>query len=61
MDGQPTEAERVEDWRELVLLRAGYPADDAIQLSRCPDVDVHVAVDLLAHGCPLETALKILH
>lgn len=61
-DEQPvTERDRVEDWRELQLLKAGYPGAAAIALSRRQDIDVHVAVGLLTHGCPLAIALDILH
>lgn len=55
-----TEQELVEDWREARLIAAGYPADDAIELARRNDVDLHKAVALLAAQCPLETALNIL-
>jgi hypothetical protein len=57
---QRTEREKVEDWRELELLRAGYPPDDAIDLSRLPHVDLHQAVELLANGCAVATAIEIL-
>ena len=33
---------------------------DALVLSARPDVDVHHAARLLALGCPLQTALRIL-
>lgn len=56
-----TERERVEDWREHELLRAGYPADDAIDLSRLAHVDLHRACWLLANGCDVVTALRILN
>lgn len=55
-----TERQKVEDWRELELLRAGYPPDDAIDLSRMPWVDLHQAVGLLAAGCAVATAVAIL-
>jgi hypothetical protein len=55
-----TEAERIERWRAEELERAGYDADAALQLAVRPDVDLHHAVQLLANGCPPETALRIL-
>jgi hypothetical protein len=60
-DTEPrTELERVEDWREHELLRAGYPPDAAIDLSRLSHVDLHRACALLANGCDVPTAVKIL-
>ncbi len=47
-------------WRFCALRRAGYPDRAATQLARTRDVDLHAAVDLLAAGCPTETALEIL-
>lgn len=55
-----SEREQVEDWRELVLLRAGFPPDDAITLSRNPLIDLHRACGLLANGCDAATAVRIL-
>lgn len=55
-----TERQKVEDWRETVLLRAGYPLDDAIDLSRMGHVDLHLAVALVAGGCAVATAVAIL-
>lgn len=55
-----SEREKVEDWREQELLRAGYPPDDAIDLSRMQHVDLHQACLLLANGCDVLTAVKIL-
>ena len=50
----------VRSWRAQQLTAAGYPEDVAAELSADPGVDLHVAVDLLRRGCPLETALRIL-
>jgi hypothetical protein len=47
-----TESERIERWRAEELERAGY----AVR----PDIDLHLAVDLLGRGCPPDLALKIL-
>lgn len=55
-----TEQERVVDWREEELLRAGYPAAAAHRLARRHDVDLHHAVDLVRAGCSPELAVRIL-
>jgi hypothetical protein len=55
-----TERERIEQWRAEELERAGYAPDDAAELAMRHDVDLHLAVELLAQGCPPETALRIL-
>ncbi len=55
-----TEAERIERWRAEELERAGYQPLQAAELAARNDVDLHLAVDLLERGCPLETALRIL-
>ena len=58
-DAQEAEAALVLSWRYRVLREAGYDRDDAFILART-EVDVHVAADLLARGCPPRTALEIL-
>ena len=55
-----TEAERIERWRADELERAGYDSNAAGELAARPDVDLHLAVELLERGCPAETALRIL-
>ena len=55
-----TAGDPVRRWRLAQLRRAGYPPLDALVLSRRDDIDVHVAIELLLHGCPRETALQIL-
>jgi hypothetical protein len=55
-----TEDERVARWRLEQLLRAGYDETDALVLADLTDVDLHAAVALVAHGCPSDTALRIL-
>lgn len=55
-----SEAERVERWREEELERAGYGPDAAHALALRADVDLHIAVALLARGCPAELAVEIL-
>jgi hypothetical protein len=56
----PTESEAIRRWRFSQLLAAGYSDERAAQLSARPDVDLHLATDLLAQGCPPETAFRIL-
>jgi hypothetical protein len=58
-DAPEAEAALVLSWRYGFLRQAGYDRDDAFILARAP-VDVHVAADLLARGCPPRTALEIL-
>lgn len=55
-----TEADRVVCWRASELLRAGYPTDEAMELAERADVDLHVALDLVACGCPSDLAVRIL-
>ena len=47
-------------WRMLVLLRAGYLWNDAVELATETTVDLHLAVDLVDRGCASETARRIL-
>ena len=54
------ETDVVEAWRAEQLEHAGYRPDDAAKLARRPDVDLHLAVDLVKRGCPAKLALKIL-
>jgi hypothetical protein len=55
-----TESERIERWRAEELERAGYGAEEAVELASRDYVDLHLAVELLQRGCPTETALRIL-
>ena len=55
-----TEQERVERWRADELERAGYPPDAASMLASRPDVDLHLAVELVERGCAPELAFRIL-
>jgi hypothetical protein len=55
-----TELERVEHWRAEELVRAGYDPSDAVALAARHDIDLHLAVELVEHGCPYETAIEIL-
>ena len=54
------ETEVVEGWRAEQLEMAGYGAQAAAKIARRYDVDLHIAIDLLASGCEPELALKIL-
>lgn len=53
-------ADDVGRWRLKELLRAGYTWDQGVLLACRPEVDLHLAVELLGKGCPPETALRIL-
>ena len=55
-----TEMERIERWRAEALERAGYEPRAAGKLAVRHDVDLHLAIDLLARGCPRDVALRIL-
>jgi hypothetical protein len=57
---QETEHERVERWREGELARAGYEPSAAAVLAASPEVDLHLAVELLGRGCSEDVALQIL-
>lgn len=52
--------ESIRDWRRKRLTDAGYPQEEAFLLAGRLDVDLQIACDLLAHGCPLPTAIRIL-
>ena len=54
------ETELVESWRAEQLELAGYGAAAAAELAARHEVDLHVAIEMLSHGCPAELALKIL-
>ena len=47
-------------WRFDQLVLAGYTETSARELAMNADVDLHRACDLLAKGCPEETAFAIL-
>ena len=56
----PTEEERVVQWRLEELERAGYDDAAALELALAPEVDLHRAISLVRRGCPPDTALRIL-
>ena len=55
-----TEMEMVEQWRHEALSRAGYGPEASTVIAASHDVDLHLAVELLERGCPVELALQIL-
>lgn len=55
-----TEGDGVRRWRLDALVDAGYDSTYALILSRDPEIDLHVAIDLVRRGCPPFTALRIL-
>jgi hypothetical protein len=55
-----TEDDRVIHWRVDELERAGFAPQDVLRLALDPNVDLHLAVDLVAQGCPHHVALRIL-
>ena len=50
----------VEAWRLQQLLNAGYTNHRANTIANNPNINLHTALDLIRHGCPKTTALKIL-
>jgi hypothetical protein len=52
--------DEIRGWRFEQLQRAGYKRQEALILSRRPEVDLHQAIDLVRRGCPPELALEIL-
>jgi hypothetical protein len=52
--------EAVLSWRADALLRAGFDSYGALDLALADHVDLHVAVRLVARGCPPQTARRIL-
>ena len=54
------EQSKVEAWRLQQLLNAGYTNHRANTIANNPNINLHTALDLIRHGCPQTTALKIL-
>lgn len=55
------ESERVTAWRACELLRAGYEPMTAVELAEHPEIDLHVALELVVErGCPPDLAARIL-
>jgi hypothetical protein len=59
-DGPQPELVRVEVWRLVQLIGAGYPNRLAEKLAAASHVDLHQAVDLVDAGCTPATAARIL-
>jgi hypothetical protein len=55
---ESTEVERIERWRAEALERAGYEPRVAKEIAA--RLDLHLATDLLARGCPQDVAARIL-
>jgi hypothetical protein len=56
----PIDDAAILNWRFTVLMRAGYPPDQALSLAASREVDVRLAERLLTQGCPSSTAVRIL-
>jgi hypothetical protein len=57
---EDTEQMQIELWRTEELERAGYSHRAAGRLAARQDIDLHLAIRLLARGCPPDLALRIL-
>ena len=55
-----TEAETILRWRFHNLANAGYRPEAAARLAAKVEIDLHEACELVARGCPPETAIRIL-
>ena len=59
-EAEPHETDRVYDWRRMRLRCLGVPRELRANLAAEPAFSVHELERLLAAGCPLGTALRIL-
>jgi hypothetical protein len=50
----------VNEWRERLLLGAGFEDADAASLAREHGVDLHELLELVERGCPPELAVRIM-
>ncbi len=55
-----TERQRVTQWRIERLIGVGYDDESALLIGLDRSIDLHLAVELLRRGCPVDTALQIL-
>jgi hypothetical protein len=55
-----TAGDPVRRWRLQRLVRAGYDPCDSLVLSKQPEIDLHLAIDLVKRGCSTRTAVRIL-
>jgi len=60
VDRTSEEDELVLEWRLEQLERSGYRGEAAVELAERRDVDLHMALRLVASGCPPELAAQIL-
>ena len=58
-ESDTSERSKVESWRLHVLIEAGYPLHLAERLA-ASEADLHLAVELVQHGCTHKTAAEIL-
>ena len=54
------ESDRVTAWRACEMLRAGYEPLTAVELAEHPEVDLHLALELVERGCQPDLAARIL-
>ena len=54
------ESDRVTAWRACELLKAGYEPLTAVELAEHPEVDLHLALELVERGCQHDLAARIL-
>jgi uncharacterized integral membrane protein len=59
-EAEPPEIDEVYAWRSMRLRRLGVPRELTANLAAEPAFSVHELERLLAAGCPLDTALRIL-
>ncbi len=52
--------DKVMEWRQHELERAGFDPTDALRLASDRSVDISYAVKLIYRGCPHQTAMRIL-
>ena len=51
---------KIVGWRLHQLIEAGYPTGQAARIAKRPDIDLHVAVELVTvRGCPPDLAARI--
>jgi hypothetical protein len=47
-------------WRQVQLVRAGFPPPLAAAIARERAMDLHALIELVERGCPPELAVRIL-
>ena len=48
------------EWRKTELLHYGFPRELAARVARDERYDLHQLIDLVAHGCSPDLAVRIL-